>query len=141
MKYKFLIITIFFVMLFSVGCSTKKGVPFTNLVQDEVVKIDMRHPGSGVLYSTTDSKLINQFVLEMKQGGADYYETNPMSSVGNGVYVLYNADNTAIAKIVFLEKGVVKINGTYYGVKADIDGILKPFHEEFLKDKNIVKES
>ena len=140
MKHKILIITVAFAMLFYAGCSSKKGVPFTNLVQDVVVKITMRHPGSGVLYSTTDEKLINKFVSEMEHGGGDYYEIDPVGLVGSSVYRLFNAENTEIATIIFYEKGKIEINDKLYHVKADIEGILNPFFEEYLTDKNIVEE-
>lgn len=141
MKYKFLFIIMFFVLLLPVGCSNNsKGVSFTEIVQDEVAKITMHHSGDGVLYSTTDTELINQFVSAMKSdvyyGGGD-----PKSIVGVPTIKLYNEKDKEIAQIVFEDKTAIRINDKSYGLKTDIEGIyLKSFYEEFLSDKNIIKE-
>lgn len=141
MKHKALPMAVIFIMLFSVGCNSKNGVPFTDLVQGEVIKINMRHPGSGILYSTTDEKLIKRFITVMEDGGGDYYESDPVGLVGNTVYRLYDAENTELATIEFIDKGKVQINGKAYILKnGAIEGLLKPFFEEFNSDKNIVKE-
>ena len=138
MRHKLLIIAMLLVMLLSVGCSVKKGVEFTDLVQDEVASITMRHAGNGVLYSTTDTELINQFVSAMKSD--DYYEGSPQGVVGNPTINLYNADDKSIAKIVFEGKGAVCINGKSYRLKSDIKGIyMESFYKEFLKDENIIE--
>lgn len=141
MKYKFLVIAIFIVLLLSVGCrNNSKGVSFTEIVQDEVAKITMRQSVDGALYSTTDTELINQFVSAVKSdvyyGGGD-----PKSIVGVSTIKLYNANDKEIAQIVFEGKTAVRINDKSYSLKTDINGIyMKSFYEEFLSDKNIIKE-
>lgn len=132
-------IAVFFVMLFSVGCSAEKGVEFTDLVQDEVASIRMRHPGSGVLYATTDADLINQFVSAMKS--EDYYKGSPQGVVGPTNIDLYNADDKKIADIVFEGKGAVRINDESYRLKSDVNETeLQPFFKELMTEQNIVQE-
>lgn len=140
MKYRILTIIIVFIMLFSAGCTSKKGVAFAELVQDEVVKINMRHPGSGDLYSTTDEELINKFISKLEHGGGDYYEVDPVGMVGNSVYRLYNTENEEIATVRFYEKGRIGINNKTYSAKSDIKGSMNPFFEEFLNDANVVQK-
>jgi len=141
MKNKSIIIIITIIVLILVGCNNTKKVQFTDIVNNEIVKISSRYSGNCILYSTTNIDLVNKFVIAMKSD--EYYESNykDVEITGTSTIHLYDKNNIEIASITFEGKNIVRINNKLYISKANIQGILgEYFYKEFYTDKNIVKE-
>lgn len=112
MKRKYIILSILTIVLFIVGCNATNEIQFRDIVSGNVTKIDMRDPSNGVLYSTTDKDLINDFISAMES--SVYSESSPRGEVGHAVFRLYNENDEEIAYIAFEQENGININSKSY---------------------------
>ena len=114
---------------------------FSDILKDDInniAKIEIRNPGNGKLYSTTDKELINMFITTMNS--PKYLKTVdfniPLS--GTSPLFLYNAENASIAKIEY-KLMFVEVNDKNYMTIGEDEEKLKTFFTELYSDINIIE--
>jgi hypothetical protein len=103
----------------------------------DVVKIEYRHGGTGLLYETENKTEINHFIQSMR--ASTYRKTKPNPWTGGGSLQLYDKENKKIIGLSFGPNQDIQINGVYYQMTNNINERLKTFFDEFLIEKNVVK--
>lgn len=126
-------------MLFIVGCSTnsEEQVAFDEIAKGDIVKIQYRHGGTGLLYKTEKETEINLFIEALK--ATAYRKIKPNPWTGSGGYILYGKGNTRLIALSFGPNLDIQINGNYYKMTKDVNDRLKSFNDELFVDNNIVK--
>ena len=134
---KVIVVSISLLIIIFIGYLYMNEYKFTEIIKEDIHKIDSRNSGSGVLYTTTDKDLINKFVSKMN---STTYTKRIFSAsyVGPTPFILYNVEGQKIGEITFFPSNLLKINENNYRTKSDIK--LKDFIKELYIDKNIVNE-
>ncbi|MCQ6559955.1 hypothetical protein [Paenibacillus mendelii] len=104
----------------------------------DIVKIEYRHGGNGLLYETENITEINHFIQSMR--ATTYRKITPNPYTGSGSLQLYDNENKKIMGISFGPNQDIQINGVYYHMANDIDNQLKPFFDKLLTDKNVIND-
>lgn len=117
------------------------GTSFLSIIKndiDNIEKIEQRHPGNGHLYSTSDKKLINEFIKAMNS--PKYFKSIKLNnSLGKTPIVFLNKNNDEVSRINYTSS-YMEINGKSYIKIGDISEELESFYREFYSYKNIVNE-
>jgi hypothetical protein len=103
----------------------------------DVVKIEYRHGGNGLLYETENKTEINHFNQSMR--ATEYRKKTPNPWAGSGSFQLYDKENKKIIGLSFGPNQDIQINGVYYQMTKDINDRIKTFFDELLINKNVVQ--
>lgn len=113
------------------------SLSFDEIASGDVVKIQYRHGGSGLLYETENKIEINHFIQSLR--ATTYRKIKPNPWAGSGSFRLYEKGNKELMSLSFGPNQDIAINGVFYKMTDDINERLKTFFDEFLIDNNVVK--
>lgn len=111
--------------------------PFAYFVEgNKIVKITMRHGGSGLFYETQDQELIGRFTQTMQK--VKFRRTFTVGWwVGSSELKLYDLKGN-LYTITENPHGAFDINGKRYKSTSNINEELRLFYKDFLTDKNVI---
>ncbi len=128
---------ILLLIIIFLGYQFMKEYKFSELITEDIHKIESRNSGNGILYTTTDKDVINKLLSKMNSTN---YNKRIFSAnyTGPTPLILYNIEGKKIGKIIFYPNNMLKINGNKYRSKSDIN--LKDFFIDLYADKNITND-
>lgn len=122
-------------LLFSSACGSKSFFA-TDLIKDEIYRIDIRDGGNGVLYSTSDKIIINDLWSQLSS--VSYVSgSSAENSVGSTLRI-FNKNNQEIGNMIHYETVYVRVNDKEYNAAKSID--LKHVYDALITEQNKVKE-
>jgi hypothetical protein len=115
----------------------QKTLTFDEIIQGDVVKIEYRHGGNGLLYETENKTEINRFIESLR--ATTYRKTKPNPWAGSGSFGLYEKGNRKLIALSFGPNQDIQINGVYYKMTKNVHDRLMTFYDELTVDNNVVK--
>lgn len=107
--------------------------------EDSIKAMKKRDMGTGVMYYTEDTELINELVSMMNS--AKYFRIIAApAGVGVSPIQLYDNNNKELVQIRFYNSNIVEINKKAYKVIGDWGNSLKEFYRKFMVETNIKSE-
>ena len=133
MNTKFVII--FISLLFFSTCGSKTFLA-TDLFKDEIYRIDIRDGGNGVLYSTSDKKIINELWSQLSS--VSYVSGSSADTSGGSTLRIFDKNNQEIGNLIYYETVYIRVNEKEYKAEKSVD--LKNVYDALITEQNKVNE-
>ncbi|MFS0838357.1 hypothetical protein [Paenibacillus sp. 1P03SA] len=133
MNTKFVII--FISLLFFSACGSKTFLA-TDLIKDEIYRINIRDGGNGVLYSTSDKTIINKLWSQLSS--VSYVSGSSAEISGGSTLRIFDKNNQEIGNLIHYDTVYLRVNDKEYKAVKSID--LKNVYDALIAEQNKVNE-